>query len=432
MATSPRRRGGRAAREVGSDAAEAGAAADEAPDPSRRRASARRQARRGRAAPGPAATRPPSAPPTSGSRSALVERYEPLGGVCLNVGCIPSKALLHVAKVIAEAEDAARAGITFGEPEIDLDKLRAWKDGVVGKLTGGLDGLAKQRKVEVVRGDGDVHRAERAVEVDGDETVAFEHASSPPARARRRCPVLPEDARIIDSTGALELADIPERLLVIGGGIIGLEMATVYDALGSKVTVVELLDQLIPGCDQDLVRPLQKRIEGRYEAIHLNDEGRVGRSRRRRAQRHVRRRRRARRAVFDRVLVAVGRRAQRRGRSASRRRASTVDERGFIAVDEQMRTNVAAHLRDRRRRRRADARPQGDARGQGRRRGDRRATTSPSTPRAIPSVAYTDPEVAWMRADRDRGQGAGHRRTRRPSSRGRRPAARSRWAAPRA
>src|SRR5919107_190912 len=206
-----------------------------------------------------------------GLKVILIERYERLGGVCLNVGCIPSKALLHVARMLAEVEEAKGQGISFGEPEIDVDGLRGWKQSVVDRLTGGLDGLAKQRKVEVVRGRG-TFTSPNVLSVagtDGETTVSFERCIIAAGSSATRLPGLPDDPRIIDSTGALELEDIPKRLLVVGGGIIGLEMATVYDALGSQVTVVELMDQLIPGADKDLIRPLQKRISGRYEAIHL-------------------------------------------------------------------------------------------------------------------------------------------------------------------
>ncbi len=198
---------------------------------------------------------------------ALIDKGETLGGVCLNVGCIPSKALLHVAKVLTEAEELAESGISFGKPTIDVDHVRAWKNDVVGRLTGGLENLAKQRKVEVVRGAGEF-TSPNTIKV-GDTVVGFEHCIIASGSEAASLPFLPEDERIIDSTGALEVEGIPERLLVIGGGIIGLEMATVYDALGSKVTVVELLDQLIPGADKDLIRVLEKRIKGRYEAIHL-------------------------------------------------------------------------------------------------------------------------------------------------------------------
>ena len=184
----------------------------------------------------------------------LVERHSALGGVCLNVGCIPSKALLHAARVVAETEEASEFGLDFGDPKIDLDALRGWKQDVVGKLTGGLSGLAKQRKVEVVTGTARF-TSEHIADVDG-TSIAFENCIVAAGSRAAMLPGLPEDERIVDSTGALELTGVPERLLVIGGGIIGLEMATVYDALGSAVTVVELTDQLIPGCDPDLVKPL--------------------------------------------------------------------------------------------------------------------------------------------------------------------------------
>ena len=292
-----------------------------------------------------------------GLETVLVERYERLGGVCLNVGCIPSKALLHVARVIAESEEAAAQGVRFGAPEIDLDGVRAFKDGAVeaphrrpgrhGQAAQGA-GRARTRRASPGR-----TRSPWATRRSPSRT-----ASSPPARTPCSCPGFPEDPRIIDSTGALELADVPERLLVVGGGIIGLEMASVYDALGSRVTVVELLDQLIPGADPDVVRPLQKRISGRYEAIHLKtgvesveatDDGLVARF-----GDHE--------ETFDRILVAVGRRpngAQHRRRGRRRRgRRARLHRRRRPAAHER-----AAHLRHRRRRRRADARPQGDARG---------------------------------------------------------------------
>ncbi|HEX3207922.1 MAG TPA: FAD-dependent oxidoreductase, partial [Geminicoccaceae bacterium] len=207
-----------------------------------------------------------------GLKTVLVERYPTLGGVCLNVGCIPSKALLHAAKVIAEAREMAEHGLTFGKPEIDLDKLADWKDGVVGRLTGGLAGLAKQRKVQVVQGTGKFtspNQLEVATE-NGKTTIGFAQAIIAAGSAPVFLPFIPrDDPRVMDSTGALDLDDIPERLLVLGGGIIGLEMATVYHELGSKITVVELMDQLIPGVDPDIIRPLQKRIEGLYENIFL-------------------------------------------------------------------------------------------------------------------------------------------------------------------
>ncbi|MDA0142066.1 dihydrolipoyl dehydrogenase [Solirubrobacter sp. CPCC 204708] len=318
---------------------------------------------------------------------ALIDKGETLGGVCLNVGCIPSKALLHIAKVLTEAEEMAEAGVSFGKPTIDIDHVRAWKNDVVGRLTGGLEGLAKQRKVQVVRGSGEF-TSPNSIKV-GDTVVGFEHCIIASGSEASTLPFLPDDPRIMDSTSALEVEEIPERLLVIGGGIIGLEMATVYDALGSKVTVVELLDQLIPGADKDLVRVLEKRIKGRYEAIHLKTgveaveagpdglKVKFGDSE----------------ETFDRILVAVGRRPNGKviGADAA---GVTVDERGFIASDSQMRTNVP-HIFS-----------IGDVRGEpmlahkATHEGVLAAEVIAGHDvswdvRSIPSVAYTDPEVAW-------------------------------------
>ena len=323
-----------------------------------------------------------------GLDTVLVERYPTLGGVCLNVGCIPSKALLHVARVIAEGEDAAEQGIRFGRPEIDLDGVRGFRDGAVKRLTGGLAGLAKQRKVRVVEGSGRF-TGPHTLDVDG-TTIAFDHCIIAVGSSAARLPGFPDDPRIMTSTGALALSDVPERLLVVGGGIIGLEMATVYDALGSRVTVVELLDQLIPGCDPDLVKPLHTRISKRYEAIHLGtsverveagDDGLVahfnGTAER-----------------YDWILVAVGRRPN--GATIAAEAAGVqVDERGFIRVDAQMRTNVA-HIH-----------AIGDVVGEpmlahkatheGKVAAEAIAGHAVAFDvRAIPSVAYTDPEVAWM------------------------------------
>ncbi len=329
-----------------------------------------------------------------GLKTVLVERHERLGGVCLNVGCIPSKSLLHIARVMSDAEESASYGITFGKPEIDIDALRSWKDSVVDKLTGGLEGLAKQRKVEVVRGTG-TFASPNLLSVEGEAgttSIGFKHCIIAAGSSPTVLPGMPEDdPRLMDSTGALELADIPERLLVIGGGIIGLEMATVYDALGSKVTVVELLDSLIAGCDTDLVKPLQKRIEKRYEAIRLGtkvegvealDDGlRVsfegGEP-----------------ETFDRILLAVGRRpnGDKLGADAA---GVTVDDGGFIRVDRQMRTNVPhifaigdivgepmlAHKATHEGKVAAEVIAGHDV---------------AFDARAIPNVAYTDPEVAWM------------------------------------
>jgi dihydrolipoamide dehydrogenase len=318
----------------------------------------------------------------------LIERHERLGGVCLNVGCIPSKALLHVARVIAEAQDVAAHGVAFGDPEIDLDAVRAFKDDVVTKLTGGLDGLAKRRKVDVVRGEA-TFTGPHTLEVGGEE-IAFEQCIVAAGSQAVALPFVPDDPRVVDSTGALALDEVPERLLVIGGGIIGLEMATVYDALGSQVTVVELLDQLIPGADADLVKPLAKRIGERYEAIHLG--AKVTGVEARDDGLHVEFEG-AEPAMFDRVLVAVGRRPN--GASLGLDRAGVnVDEHGFVPVDDRLRTNVAhisaigdivgepmlAHKATHEAKVAAEVIAGHDAR---------------FDVRSIPSVAYTDPEVAW-------------------------------------
>jgi dihydrolipoamide dehydrogenase len=325
-----------------------------------------------------------------GLETILIERYPTLGGVCLNVGCIPSKALLHAARVVAEAEEMADRGIRYGRPQIDLDALRSWKESVVGKLTNGLDGLARQRKVEVI------HSAARftgpnLLTLDSETTVSFEHCIIAAGSQAATLPGLPDDPRIIDSTGALDLADVPKRLLVIGGGIIGLEMATVYHALGTKVTVVELLPQLIPGCDADLVRPLQKRIESRYEAIMLNTK--VASVKPQKNGLKVDFDGDPKSQMFDRVLVAVGR--QPNGHAIDATSAGvTVDPAGFIPVDRQLRTNVPhihaigdivgnpmlAHKASHEGKTAAEAIAGHDV---------------AFDARAIPSVAYTDPEVAW-------------------------------------
>lgn len=333
-----------------------------------------------------------------GKNVVLIEANNSLGGVCLNVGCIPSKALLHVAKVITEAEEMSAHGVTFAKPEIDLDELRAFKDSVVGKLTGGLDGLAKGRKVKVVKGYGKFTGPNMiAVEgADGTTNVSFDQCIIAAGSEPVALPFIPhDDPRVIDSTGALELKDIPGRMLVLGGGIIGLEMACVYDALGSKVTVVELMDQIIPGADKDIVKPLMQRIKGRYENIFLKtkvtavealDEGLkvtfeddTGKSFS---------------DTFDKVLVAVGRKPNGKLIDAANAGVS-VDDRGFIAVDNQQRTGVSHIFAI------------GDVVGQPMlahkavHEGKVAAEVASGEKRAfdamvIPSVAYTDPEVAWV------------------------------------
>lgn len=332
-----------------------------------------------------------------GKKVILIEKEEKLGGVCLNVGCIPSKALLHAAKVIEESQEFAAHGIEFGKPIIQLDGLRTWKDSVIHRLTSGLTGLAKQRKVQVIQGQGKFSSGnEITVESsEGKQTVNFEQAIIAVGSRPIQLPFLPEDPRVMDSTGALNLKDIPERLLVIGGGIIGMEMATVYHALGSKVTVVELTEGLLPGVDRDIVAPLQKRVQKRYENILLetkvtsvqakadglwvNFEGKN-------APKEPQR--------FDKILSAVGRAPN--GKLIAAESAGVhVDERGFIPVDKQCRTNVAhifaigdvvgnpmlAHK----------AMPEGRVAAE-----VIAGKKHAFDPRCIPSVAYTDPEVAWV------------------------------------
>jgi dihydrolipoamide dehydrogenase len=329
-----------------------------------------------------------------GKRVVLVERYPVLGGVCLNVGCIPSKALLHVAEVIREAADLAEAGVRFGPPELDLERLRARKDGVVRKLTDGLGQLARRRKVELRVGSGRFEAANR-IRIDGAgaATVEFEHAIVAVGSRSVGLPGLPDDPRVMDSTSALALEEIPERLLVIGGGVIGLEMATLYAALGARVSVVELLPELLSGIDRDLVRPLRRRLEGQCEAIWQGTRvlevtgGPSGL--------------RARlegpgappEAGFDRVLVAVGRTGRGAGIGAEHV-GLRVDARGFIPADARQRSNVPHVFAI------------GDVTGppllahramhQGKVAAEVIAGLPAAyDPRAVPSVAYTDPEVAW-------------------------------------
>ena len=332
-----------------------------------------------------------------GKQVTLVERYPTLGGVCLNVGCIPSKALLHIAKVLTEAEEVARAGVEFGKPRISLEKLRAWKAGVVGKLTKGLAGLAKQRKVRLVQGKGQFAspRSLRVETPEGVKTISFDHCIIAAGSSIARIPGFPyDDKRMIDSTSALEIPEVPKRLLVIGGGIIGLEMATVYDALGAKITVVELMDSLIPGVDPDVVRPLAKRIEKRYEKILLKTKVAKIEPQKDGLKVTYEGDKAPGPEVFDYVLMAVGRRPN--GRDINAQAAGVnVNERGHIPVDKQLRTNVP-HLF-----------AIGDICGEPML--AHKATHEGKTAaeviaghkaffdaRTIPSVAYTDPEVAWM------------------------------------
>lgn len=332
-----------------------------------------------------------------GKKVVLIERYDNIGGVCLNVGCIPSKALLHVAKVIDEAADVKVHGVDFGKPKIDVDKVRDWKSSVVKKLTGGLRMMAKQRKVEIVTGFG-TFISSTQIEVDNNgtkQTVSFDQAVIAAGSLPVKLPFIPEDPRIIDSTGALELQDVNSHMLILGGGIIGLEMATVYHALGGKISVVEMQDQIIPGADSDIVKPLHQRISKLYENIMLKTsvtkveakkdglyvtfEGENAPDKPQK---------------FDRILVAVGRKPN--GKMVAADKAGvTVDERGFIPVDKQMRTNVA------------NIYAIGDVVGnpmlahkatyEGRLAAEVIAGKKHfNDAKVIPSVAYTDPEIAWV------------------------------------
>ena len=333
-----------------------------------------------------------------GQKVVLIERYASLGGVCLNVGCIPSKALLHAAKVITEAEEMSHFGIKLGVPEINLDALRGWKEGVIKKLTGGLSGLAKARKVQVVQGKG-AFTSSNSLSVEtaeGAKTIAFKNAIIAAGSSVVKIPGFPyDDPRLVDSTGALELRQIPKRMLVIGGGIIGLEMACVYDALGSKVSVVEFADGLIPAADRDIVKPLQKRIEKRYEAIMLKTKvtklearanGLLASFEGDNAP--------AEPQLYDMVLLAVGRRPN--GKDIAADKAGVVvNERGFIPVDRQQRTNVPNIF--------AIGDICGDPMLAHKATNEAKVAAEVIAGHkvafdaiTIPSVAYTDPEIAWM------------------------------------
>ena len=323
----------------------------------------------------------------------LVERWPTLGGVCLNVGCIPSKALLHAAKVVDDAEAMAAHGIRFGKPEIDAEKLRDWKDEVVGKLTGGLTTMAKQRKVRVLQGTASFDSTHRLL-LDNGETIAFEKCIIAAGSEPAMLPGLPDDPRIVDSTGALELHPLPRRLLVVGGGIIGLEMACVYSALGVDVSVVELTDSLMPGTDPDLLRPFMKIVKPRYESIMVGTKVTGMRATTPGIEVKFEGKDAPEIGIYDRVLVAIGRRAN--GDKLDAARAGVdVDARGIIEVDKQMRTNVPhifaigdlaggpmlAHKATHEAKVAAEV-----CAGE----------KSHFDARTIPSVAYTDPEIAWV------------------------------------
>jgi dihydrolipoamide dehydrogenase len=326
----------------------------------------------------------------------LIESRNTLGGVCLNVGCIPSKALLHVAKVIDDASEMASHGVTFGAPQIDLDKIRSWKESVIGQLTGGLDGMAKMRKVKVVNGYGKFTGA-NTIAVEGESgttTVTFDNAIIAAGSQPVNLPFIPEDERVIDSTGALELKDVPEKLLVLGGGIIGLEMGTVYRALGSQIDVVEFADQLVPAADKDVIKIYQRYVKNKFNvmlstkvvAVEAKDDGLYVTFEGKNAP--------AEPVRYDKVLVAVGRTPN--GKLLDAEKAGVnVDERGFISTDKQMKTNVN-HIY-----------AIGDIVGQPMlaHKAVHEAHVAAEVisgkkhffdPKCIPSIAYTDPEIAWV------------------------------------
>lgn len=331
-----------------------------------------------------------------GKKVTLVERYPVLGGVCLNVGCIPSKALLHLAQVIYEARECADKGIRFEAPKIDLEQIRLFKDKVVKTLNTGLAGLAKQRQVELVQGVGRFV-SDHALEVEtpqGKETIAFEYAVIAAGSRPVSFPGWPEDPRIMDSTAALALAEIPRSLLVVGGGVIGLEMACVYHALGAKIWVVEIADQLLPGVDPDLVKPLYQTVAERYEAIWLNSKVTAVKAEKEGLEVEFEGPQVPERQVFDRILVAVGRRpnSDRLNLSAT---GILPDARGFIPVDAQQRTQVPHIFAI------GDIVPGPMLAHKATHQGKVAAEVICGLPSAfqaltIPHVAYTDPEVAWM------------------------------------
>lgn len=332
-----------------------------------------------------------------GKQVTLIERYPILGGVCLNVGCIPSKALLHIAQIIHEAEQMPKHGVSFGQPKIDLSKIISWKESISGALTKGLSGLAKQRKVKVVHGTGKFI-SDKELEVETPENtqrISFDYAIIAAGSRATEIPVFPnDDPRLMDSTDALNLDEIPKKLLIVGGGIIGLEMATVYHALGSKITVVELLPQLITGCDADLVRPLHQHIKRQYENIFLETKVVKIQAQKSGLKVFFEGKDAPDSQLFNRVLVAVGRRPN--GALINAENAGIeVNDAGFIPVDEKQRTNIPHIFAI------------GDIVGnpmlahKATHEGKVAAEVIAGLPSAfqaltIPSVAYTDPEVAWM------------------------------------
>ena len=328
-----------------------------------------------------------------GLQVTLIERYPVLGGVCLNVGCIPSKALLHAAKVIDEAEAMAEHGVKFGKPTIDAVALRGWKNEVVGRLTGGIAQLAKQRKVKVVQGVAKFASANHLV-LDNGETIGFEKCIIAAGSESAQLPGLPDDPRIVDSTGALELDPLPKRMLVVGGGIIGLEMACVYSALGTQVSVVELTNALMPGTDPDLVRPFRKIVDKRYEKIMLDTKVTGMHATVPGIEVSFEGKNAPENEIYDRVLISVGRRPN-GGQLDCEKAGVKVDQRGVIEVNKQMQTNVPhifaigdlvpgpmlAHKASH------EAKVAAEVAA-----GEKSAFDA----RTIPSVAYTDPEIAWV------------------------------------
>lgn len=330
-----------------------------------------------------------------GKKVILIERHKSIGGVCLNVGCIPSKALLHAAKIIDETKTMAEHGISFGEPKINLDQLRAWKESVINKLTSGLSGLAKRRKVEIIQGIGQFIGPNKiAVKGEQETIINFTQAIIAAGSESSTLPFIPEDPRIINSTGALSLPFVPKNMLIIGGGIIGLEMATVYNSLGSKITIVEFMDQIVPGSDVDLVKPLHKSIASKYQAIMLETKVTKVEAKPEGISVTFEGKNATDPQLFDLILLSVGRRP--RGKLIGAEQAGVkVEANGFITVDKQMRTNVPHIFAI------------GDIVGnpmlahKASYEGHLAAEVIAGenhyfTAKCIPSVAYTDPEIAWV------------------------------------